>query len=164
MTNSPADAAPAPVDAARAPRAGRRTPRRQPPAVLVTWGVLLALTTAALLDVLPLTETARLLVTIAVLVAVLALSIWAELRFRGTLLATSFAPSRFVVVIVGLSMALLLAHFPESVGLPARIGLVLVAPALMVGLLAWDDADTVAKLREQREVRPLSAGTAAGHA
>ena len=130
----------------------------------MTWGVLLALATAALLDVVPLTETARSMVAFAVLVAVLALSIWSELRFKGTLLVTSFAPSRFAVAIIGVSMAFLLANFPESVGLPARIGLVLVAPALMVGLLAWDDADTVAKLREQREVRPLSAGTAAGHA
>lgn len=163
MTNPAADAAYPPADAVRAPRASRRTPRRQPPAVLVTWGVLLALATAALLDVVPLTETARSVVAFAVLVAVLALSIWTDLRFKGTLLATSFAPSRFAVAIIGVSMAFLLANFPESVGLPARIGLVLVAPVLMVALLAWDDADTVKKLREQSGTRPDDTGAAAGH-
>lgn len=163
MTNSAADPAYPPADTTRAPRASRHTPRRQPPAVLVTWGALLALTTAALLDVVPLSETARLLVTVVVLVAVLALSIWTDLRFKGTLLATSFAPSRFAVVIVGVSMAFFLANFPESVGLPARIGLVLVAPVLMVALLAWDDADTVKKLREQSGTRPGDTGAAAGH-
>lgn len=163
MTNSAADAAHPPVDADRAPRTRRRTPRRQPPAVLVTWGVLLALATAALLDVFPLTETARSVVAFAVLVAVVALSIWSELRFKGTLLVTSFAPSRFAVAIIGVSMAFLLANFPESVGLPVRIGLVLVAPVFMVALLAWDDADTVKKLRVQSGMRPRDTGAAAGH-
>lgn len=164
MTNSAADAVYPPADTTRAPRASRRIPRRQPPAVLVTWGALLALTTAALLDVLPLSETARLLVTVVVLVAVLALSIWSELRFRGTLFATSFAPSRFAVVIVGVSMTFLLANFPESVGLSARIGVVLVAPLLMVALLTWDDADTVVKLEEQGGTPPRDAGAATGRA
>lgn len=164
MTSSTADDAHTPVDAARAPRTSRRAPRRQPPAVLLTWGVLLALTTAALLDVLPLTDVARLLVTFSVLAAVIALAAWSQLRYWGTLNAPSSAPSRFAVAIVGVSMALLLAFFPESVGLPVRIGLVLLAPALMVALLAWDDADTVATLRAQREAQPRSAGTALGRA
>ena len=163
MTNTAADAVHPSADTARASRASRRTPRRQPPAVLVAWGVLLALATAALLDVVPLSETSRLLMAFGVLVLVIALGTWSQLRFWGTLVAPSFAPSRFAVVIVGVSMAFLLANFPESVGLPARIGLVLVAPVLMVALLAWDDADTVKKLREQSGTRPGDTGAAAGH-
>ena len=164
MTNTAADAVHASADTARASRASRRTPRRQSPAVLVTWGALLALATAALLDVVPLSETSRLLMAFGVLVLVIALGTWSQLRFWGTLVAPSFAPSRFAVVIVGVSMTLLLAFFPESIGLPVRIGLVLLAPALMVALLAWDDADTVATLRKQREAQPHGAGTAPGRA
>lgn len=165
MTNSTAaDAARAPVDAARAPREHRRAPRRQPLAVLVTCGVLLALATATLLDVLPLAEPARLLLTFALLAVVIALAAWSQLRFRGTLIATSFAPSRFAVAILGASMALLLANFPDSVGLPVRIGLVLVAPVVMVILLAWDDADTVAELRERQDVHSRGVGTAPSRA
>lgn len=164
MTSSTADDAHSPAAAARAPRTSRRAPRRQPPAVLLTWGVLLALTTAALLDVLPLTDAARLLVTFSVLAVVIALAAWSQLHYRGTLNAPSFAPSRYAVAIVGVSMTLLLAFFPESIGLPVRVGLVLLAPALMVALLAWDDADTVATLRKQREAQPHGAGTAPGRA
>lgn len=162
MTNSAADAVYPPADTTRAPRASRRTPRRQPPAVLVTWGALLALATAALLEVVPLSETSRLLVAFGVLVLVIALGTWSQLRFWGTLVAPSFAPSRFAVVIVGVSMTSLLANFPESVGLSARIGVVLVAPLLMVALLTWDDADTVAKLREEQEKPTRGEGTASG--
>lgn len=164
MTNSAADAVYPPADTTRAPRASRRTPRRQPPAVLVTWGALLALATAALLEVVPLSETSRLLVAFGVLVLVIALGTWSQLRFWGTLVAPSFAPSRFAVVIVGVSMTSLLANFPESVGLSARIGVVLVAPLLMVALLTWDDADTVAKLEEQGGTPPRDAGAATGRA
>ena len=162
MTNSAADAARPPVHAVRAPRTGRREPRRQPPAVFVIWGVLLALTTAALLDVLPLTELAVAPAAFAALVAVIILATWSQLRHWGTLIAPSFAPSRFAVVIVGASMSLLLSNFPDAVGLPVRIGLALLAPLLMVALLAWDDADTVVKLREGQEKPTRGYGTASG--
>lgn len=161
MTNS-ADAARSPVHAARAPRTGRREPRRQPPAVFVIWGVLLALTTAALLDVLPLTEPAVASAAFAALVAVIILAAWSQLHHWGTLIAPSFAPSRFAVVIFGASMALLLSNFPDAVGLPVRIGLALLAPVIMAALLAWDDADTVAKLREEQEKQTRGDGTAPG--
>jgi len=163
MTNS-ADAAHSPVAPARAPRTSQRAPRRQPPAILLTWGVLIALTTAALLDVLPLPEAGRLLVTFAALVTGIVLVFWAQLRYWGTLNAPPFAPSRLAVAIVGASMALLVSNFPDAVGPPVRIGLVLVAPVIMVTLLAWDDAATVATLREQRESRPRDTETAPGRA
>ena len=57
----------------------------------MTWGALLALATAALLEVVPLSETSRLLVAFGVLVLVIALGTWSQLRFWGTLVAPSFA-------------------------------------------------------------------------
>ena len=51
---------------------------------------------------------------------------------------------------------------PERARFFPVAALVLVAPLLMVALLAWDDADTVAKLREGWEKPTRGDGTASG--
>jgi hypothetical protein len=157
MTHSPADAAPPRHD-------GRRTPRRTPRAVFVADAVLLALTTAVLLDVIALPIVPRALVAVGVLVAVFALSFWSQLRCWGTLIAPSLAPSRFAAAIVGISMALLVANFPDGAGLPVRLAMVVVAPVVVVLLFAWDDAVTVGQLRERRAAEPHGRGVAPGRA
>lgn len=157
MTHSPADAAPPRHD-------GRRTPRRTPRAVFVVDAILLALTTAVLLDVLALPIVPRLLVAVGVLVAVFALALWSQLRCWGTLIAPSFAPSRFAVTIVGISMAFLVASFPDGAGLPVRLAMVVMAPVVAVLLFAWDDAVTVRQLRERQLAEPHGRGVAPGRA
>lgn len=155
MTHSPADAAPPRHD-------DRRPPRRTPRAVFAIEAILLALATAVLLDVLALPVVPRLLVTVGVLVAVFALAFWAQLRCWGTLIAPSFAPSRFAATIFALSMVLLVANFPDSAGPSVRLAMVVAAPVVAMILLAWDDAVTVAQLRERQEAGPHGHGLAPG--
>ncbi|MGP9536458.1 hypothetical protein ACT3SP_00500 [Brachybacterium sp. AOP43-C2-M15] len=139
-------------------------PRPIPRSVHAVEAVLLAAMTSLLLEVIALPLVPRLLLLLGLLVLFLAVALRAQSRSWGTLIAPAFTPARIAVGVFIMAMVLLVTGFPEGAGLPWRIAVTLLAPAIFYALSRWDDVRTVALLRARRSPAQDAAPSPTGRA